>query len=683
MSEVPAAIQEELNTLRETINDHNYRYYTLDDPSIPDAEYDRLMRRLREIETEFPQTITPDSPTQRVGAAPADGFETVSHRLPMLSLDNAFEEQDLLDFDRRVRERLKEAEDVRIDYCCEPKLDGIAISLLYRDGYLVRGVTRGDGSAGEDITANVKTVKNIPLKLRGEGYPAELEVRGEIYLPKAAFDAINKDAAAKGEKTFVNPRNAAAGSLRQLDPRITARRALEMCCYSVGYFEGELPGTQHDILNQLQQWGLKINSQMKLASGAQECLDYYRHIMNVRNQLPYEIDGVVFKVNRIDLQQELGFVSRAPRWAIAHKFPAHEEMTELLAVDFQVGRTGAVTPVARLKPVFVGGVTVSNATLHNMDEIRRLDVHVGDTVIIRRAGDVIPQVVSVVQDRRPENAVPVERPEHCPVCGSDVLQLEGEAVARCSGGLYCSAQRKEAIKHFASRKAMDIDGLGDRLVELLVEKELIDSPASLYSLKAPDVAGLERMGEKSAQNLINAIEVSKQTTFARFIYALGIREVGEATAKVLAQHFPTLDLLKQATEEDLVAAPDIGPISAGHIRSFFQQEHNLETIDALLRQGVSWPEVVVRNTETLPLSGQTAVVTGTLADYSRDEAKDLLIRLGAKVSGSVSAKTGFVVAGEKAGSKLTKAQDLGVKVLDEDAFKQLLEEHQAHLGGDA
>ncbi|ABC31427.1 DNA ligase, NAD-dependent [Hahella chejuensis KCTC 2396] len=683
MSEVPAAIQEELNTLRETINDHNYRYYTLDDPSIPDAEYDRLMRRLREIEAEFPQTITPDSPTQRVGAAPAEGFETVSHRLPMLSLDNAFEEQDLLDFDRRVRERLKEAEDARIDYCCEPKLDGIAISLLYRDGYLVRGVTRGDGSAGEDITANVKTVKNIPLKLRGEGYPAELEVRGEIYLPKAAFDAINKDAAAKGEKTFVNPRNAAAGSLRQLDPRITAKRALEMCCYSVGYFEGELPGTQHDILTQLQQWGLKINSQMKLASGAQECLDYYRHIMSVRDQLPYEIDGVVFKVNRIDLQQELGFVSRAPRWAIAHKFPAHEEMTELLAVDFQVGRTGAVTPVARLKPVFVGGVTVSNATLHNMDEIRRLDVHIGDTVIIRRAGDVIPQVVSVVQDRRPENAVPVDRPEHCPVCGSDVLQLEGEAVARCSGGLYCSAQRKEAIKHFASRKAMDIDGLGDRLVELLVEKELIDSPASLYSLKAPDVAGLERMGEKSAQNLINAIEASKQTTFARFIYALGIREVGEATAKVLAQHFPTLDLLKQATEEDLVEAPDIGPISAGHIRSFFQQEHNLETIDALLNQGVSWPEVVVRSTETLPLSGQTAVVTGVLADYSRDEAKDLLTRLGAKVSGSVSAKTGFVVAGEKAGSKLTKAQDLGVKVLDEDAFKQLLEEHQAHLGGEA
>ncbi|AZZ91371.1 NAD-dependent DNA ligase LigA [Hahella sp. KA22] len=683
MSEVPAAIQEELNTLRETINDHNYRYYTLDDPSIPDAEYDRLMRRLREIEAEFPQTITPDSPTQRVGAAPANGFETVSHRLPMLSLDNAFEEQDLLDFDRRVRERLKEAEDARIDYCCEPKLDGIAISLLYRDGYLVRGVTRGDGSAGEDITANVKTVKNIPLKLRGEGYPAELEVRGEIYLPKAAFDAINKDAAAKGEKTFVNPRNAAAGSLRQLDPRITAKRALEMCCYSVGYFEGELPGTQHDILTQLQQWGLRINSQMKLASGAQECLDYYRHIMNVRNQLPYEIDGVVFKVNRIDLQQELGFVSRAPRWAIAHKFPAHEEMTELLAVDFQVGRTGAVTPVARLKPVFVGGVTVSNATLHNMDEIRRLDVHIGDTVIIRRAGDVIPQVVSVVQDRRPENAVPVDRPEHCPVCGSDVLQLESEAVARCSGGLYCSAQRKEAIKHFASRKAMDIDGLGDRLVELLVEKELIDSPASLYSLKAPDVAGLERMGDKSAQNLINAIEVSKQTTFARFIYALGIREVGEATAKLLAQHFPTLELLKQATEEDLVETPDIGPISAGHIRSFFQQEHNLETIDALLNQGVSWPEVVVRSTETLPLSGQTAVVTGTLAEYSRDEAKDLLTRLGAKVSGSVSAKTGFVVAGEKAGSKLTKAQDLGVKVLDEGAFKQLLEEHQAHLGGDA
>ncbi|WP_020409446.1 NAD-dependent DNA ligase LigA [Hahella ganghwensis] len=667
MSQEFQAASEEAMGLRAAIEDHNYRYYVLDDPSVPDAEYDRLMQRLRQLEARFPDLITPDSPTQRVGAMPSDSFETVEHRLPMLSLDNAFEEQDLLDFDRRVRDRLKREEEVV--YCCEPKLDGIAISVWYEDGRLIRGVTRGDGTAGEDITPNVKTVANIPLKLRGEGYPGTLEVRGEIYLPRAAFDAYNKKALEKGDKVFVNPRNAAAGSLRQLDPKVTATRALEMCCYSVGFVEGgELPGSQRQILEKLKEWGLKINPLTERVTGAQACLEYYRSIMQQRDGLAYDIDGVVFKVDDLALQEALGYVSRAPRWAIAHKFPAQEEMTVLEAVDFQVGRTGAVTPVARLHPVFVGGVTVSNATLHNMDEIRRLDLHVGDSVVIRRAGDVIPQVVSVVPEKRPQNAAVIQRPETCPVCGSDIIQLEGEVVARCSGGLYCAAQRKEAIKHFASRKAMDIEGLGDKLVDILIEKELISTPASLFTLRVADIAALERMGQKSAENLIKALEKAKSTTLPRFIFGLGIREVGEATAKTLANHFGSLEKLQQATIEDLEEVSDIGPVSAGHIKSFFEQPHNLETIEELRSHGVHWQDIEQVSREGLPLDGQSVVVTGTLTNMTRDEAKDLLVSLGAKAAGSVSAKTSFLVAGEKAGSKLTKAEQLGVQVYNEEAF---------------
>ncbi len=678
MSQDKESARSEAEALRTSIEEHNYRYYVLDDPSVPDAEYDRQMQRLRSIEAEFPELITVESPTQRVGASPSDSFATVSHRIPMLSLDNAFEEQDLLDFDHRIKDRLKRLQDGAVEavtessgitYCCEPKLDGIAISLTYENGRLVRGLTRGDGYNGEDITPNVKTVANIPLKLRGNGYPSVLEVRGEIYLPRAAFDSFNESALAKGEKVFVNPRNAAAGSLRQLDPRITATRALEMCCYSVGYVEGgELPASHHEVLESLKSWGLKINPLTQVVQGIDACLEYHRSILDQRDGLAYDIDGVVFKVDSLALQDVLGFVSRAPRWAIAHKFPAQEEMTILESVDFQVGRTGAVTPVARLQPVFVGGVTVSNATLHNMDEVRRLGLHIGDTVVIRRAGDVIPQVVSVVAERRPADAEEIRLPEQCPVCGSDVIQLESEVVARCSGGLYCAAQRKEAIKHFASRKALDIEGLGDKLVDILVEKELVLNPADLFSLRAPDIASLERMGPKSADNLIEALEKAKQTTLTKFIYALGIREVGEATAKTLSNHFGSLEKLKQATLEELEAVPDVGPISAGHIKSFFEQEHNLETIEALIAAGMSWADIEIQDKEDLPLDGQTAVVTGTLTSMTRDEAKALLESLGAKAAGSVSSKTSFLVAGEKAGSKLSKAEQLGVKVYYEEEF---------------
>jgi len=669
----------EAEALRTSIEEHNYRYYVLDNPSVPDAEYDRKMQRLRTIEAEYPELVSPGSPTQRVGATPSNAFATVNHRIPMLSLDNAFEDQDLLDFDRRIKDRLKRTEladantSVEITYCCEPKLDGIAISLTYENGLLVRGLTRGDGSTGEDITSNVKTVANIPLRLRGQGFPAILEVRGEIYLPRKAFETFNQAALAKGEKLFVNPRNAAAGSLRQLDPQVTATRALEMCCYSVGYVEqGELPGSHYDILNALKSWGLRINPLTEVVQGAQACLDYHRRTLASRNSLLYDIDGVVFKVNDLALQEILGFVSRAPRWAIAHKFPAQEEMTILESVDFQVGRTGAVTPVARLKPVFVGGVTVSNATLHNMDEIRRLGLHVGDTVVIHRAGDVIPKVVSVVADKRPVSAEEICLPQQCPVCGSDIIQLESEVVARCSGGLYCAAQRKEAIKHFASRKALDIEGLGDKLVDILVEKELVLSPAGLFSLKAPDIASLNRMGPKSAENLIQALDKARQTTLPKFIYALGIREVGEATAKTLSHHFGSLDKLRQASLEDLEAVPDVGPISAGHIKSFFEQEHNLETIEALIAAGMHWDDIVVQDKGNLPLIGQTAVVTGTLSTLTRDEAKSLLESLGAKAAGSVSSKTNFLVAGEKAGSKLSQAEKLGVTIYNETQFLEFI-----------
>ncbi|MEH6625226.1 MAG: NAD-dependent DNA ligase LigA [Motiliproteus sp.] len=668
-----SSAKQEIVQLRSLLQLHNHRYYVLDDSSIPDAEYDRLFGQLEQLERQYPQLVSADSPTQRVGAKPLDGFTQISHEIPMLSLDNAFNEEDMADFDRRVRDRLQMPDGQAVTYACEPKLDGIAVSLLYRRGVLERGATRGDGSTGENISLNVRTIPSIPLRLLGDGWPEVLEVRGEIYMPKAGFEALNRNAVEKGDKPFVNPRNAAAGSLRQLDPRITATRPLEMCAYGVGLVEGgSLPRCHSEILQQLNHWGLKINPEMSVVSGLEQCLDYYQRLAEKRNSLAYEIDGIVFKVDATELQQQLGFISRAPRWAIAHKFPAQEEMTELLDVEFQVGRTGAVTPVARLRPVFVGGVTVSNATLHNMDEVVRLDIRVGDWVIIRRAGDVIPQVVRVILDKRPASASPVVLPEHCPVCGAQVERDEGEAAARCSGGLSCGAQRKEAIKHYASRKAMDIDGLGDRLVEMLVDNGQISQLADLYSLQHARVAGLERMGDKSAENLLQAIAKSKTTTLARFIYGLGIREVGEATAKSLARFFGNLEAVRQAGQEELQQVPDVGPVVARHLAVFFQQPHNQDSLDALVAAGVDWPEEEQKPEHQQPLLGATYVLTGSLEKLSRDDAKEKLEALGAKVSGSVSKKTSVVVAGPGAGSKLTKAQSLGVKVIDEQQLLDFL-----------
>ena len=673
MSKATPEVIQRVEELRSLIEEHNYHYYVLDDPSIPDAEYDRLFRELQSLEGEYPSLASDDSPSRRVGSSAETSFEEVIHRIPMLSLDNAFSEDELRDFDRRVRERLNAGEE--IDYVCEPKLDGLAVSLHYEQGRLTRAATRGDGYAGEDITANIRTIPSVPLKLRGEGVPDLVEVRGEVYMPKAGFDKLNKRLADQGEKTFVNPRNAAAGSLRQKKSTITAKRPLEMCAYSVAVTdERDLPDSHWAGLQQVKNWGFRINPEMRRARGVEECLEAYTELMEKRDSLPYEIDGIVFKVDRLDLQQRLGFVSRAPRWAIAHKFPAQEELTVIEDVEFQVGRTGAVTPVARLKPVFVGGVTVSNATLHNMDEIRRLDAHIGDTVFLRRAGDVIPQVVKVVPEKRPEHAREVVLPEHCPVCGSDVVQIEGEAVARCSGGLYCPAQRKEAIRHYASRKALDIEGLGDKWIDILVGHELVETVAGLYRLKKQDLVGLERMGDKSASNLIAAIDRSRQPVLWKFLYALGIREVGEATAKSLASYFGTLEAIASADEEALQLVPDVGPIVAGHIRSFFEQPHNQETLEALKDAGVQWQEEIIEESEK-PLQGETWVLTGTLSEMTRDQAKEKLESLGAKVSGSVSKKTACVVAGEAAGSKLAKAEQLDVPVLNEAGLRDLLKQH--------
>jgi DNA ligase (NAD+) len=656
--------------LREQIRFHNHRYYVLDDPQIPDAEYDRLLRELLALEAAHPELISADSPTQRIGAEPLSAFGEVRHEVPMLSLDNAFDDDELAEFDRRVRERLDLEE---AEYAAEPKLDGLAVSLLYEHGSLVRAATRGDGSTGEDITRNVRTIHSVPLRLIGDGYPDRLEVRGEVIISHAGFQKLNERAQAQGQKLFANPRNAAAGSLRQLDPRVTAGRPLEMYCYGVGLVAGgKLPQRHSEILQRLRDWGLRVYSGIERVTALQACIDYYRKLERQRENLPFDIDGVVFKVDRLDLQQRLGFVARAPRWAIARKFPAQEELTRVLGIDVQVGRTGAITPVARLEPVFVGGVTVTNATLHNEDEVRRKDVHSGDTVIVRRAGDVIPEVVSVMAERRPDNARAFVMPTRCPVCGSDIERVEGEAVARCTGGLYCEAQRKEAIRHYASRRAMDIEGLGEKLVEQLVEHKLIDDVAGLYDLDAESVAGLERMGDKSAQNLIAALKKSRQTTLDRFLYALGIREVGDATARSLARDFGDLDPLIQATEERLESIPDIGPVVAKHIVHFFQQPHNVEVIEKLRKAGVSWP--VAERAVHQPLQGHTYVLTGSLSGMTRDEARQRLQELGAKVSGSVSSKTTAVIAGEKAGSKLRKAESLGVAVLSEQDLLQLLEE---------
>jgi len=669
-----AQLKDEVATLSSQLDQYNYEYYVLDAPTVPDAQYDRLFQRLSAIEAAQPSLKLSSSPTQRVGAKALSQFSQVQHEVPMLSLDNVFDDEQLADFNRRNQERL--ATNQALWFCCEPKLDGIAISLLYRDGVLERGATRGDGLIGEDITQNVKTIGSIPLKLRGDDYPEVLEVRGEIYMPKAGFNALNAKAQAAGEKGFMNPRNAAAGSLRQLDSSITATRPLEMCAYSTGLVEGErkaLSNSHYENLKQLHQWGFLINAQMQRVQGVEACAKYFVDLGEKRERLAYDIDGIVFKLDDITQQQSLGFVSRAPRWATAYKFPAQEEMTTLLDVEFQVGRTGAITPKAKLEPVFVGGVTVSNATLHNGDEIARLGVMLGDTVVIRRAGDVIPQIVSVVKDNRPADAKPIAFPKVCPVCQSPVEREEGEAVARCTGGIICKAQSIRAIQHFASRKAMNIDGLGDKLVEQLVEAGLVESVADLYTLDFKAVCALERMAEKSASNLFKALEQSKQTTLDKFIYSLGIREVGEATAKALAQHFKQLDALYTVDVERLQEVDDVGPIVAKHIVKFFAMPRHIELVERLISSGFSWPQIAEVDEQALSLAGKTIVLTGNLESMSRGDAKAKLEALGAKVSGSVSKKTDLVIAGPKAGSKLTKAQELGIEVKDEQGLLELLQ----------
>lgn len=667
---------QELQHLKQQLNEFNHQYYVLDNPSVPDAEYDRMMRRLQEIEEQHGELVTPDSPSQKVGGQPLDAFSQVQHEMPMLSLDNAFNEEEMLAFEKRLKDRLKR--EVSIDFSCEPKLDGLAVSILYENGQFVRAATRGDGQVGEDITANVRTIKNVPLQLRGEDFPTRLEVRGEVFMPVAGFNALNESQKTQDKKTFANPRNAAAGSLRQLDSRITASRPLRFYAYSVGVVEGEntpMAGEHSERLQQLGKWGLPLSAEIAVANGATGCLEYFRSLSQKRDGLAYEIDGVVFKVNSIALQQELGFVAKAPRWAIAHKFPAQEEITKLLDVEFQVGRTGAITPVARLEPVFVGGVTVSNATLHNKDEIDRLQIKLGDTVIVRRAGDVIPQVVSVVLERRPDDVKDIVFPQTCPECDSHVERLEDEAAIRCTGGLVCPAQVKESLKHFASRKALDVDGLGDKLVEQLVDQGMVKTPADFFTLDIASISAMERMGDKSATNLIAAIERAKTTTLPRFLYSLGIREVGEATAANLANHFKTLENIEAATLEQLVQVNDVGEIVAGHVVNFFGEQHNRDILTQLVELGINWPEIQEVAADEQPLKEQTFVLTGTMTAMGRSEAKAVLQSLGAKVSGSVSAKTHFLIAGDKAGSKLTKAQGLGVAVMTEQDMLDLFQQH--------
>jgi DNA ligase (NAD+) len=664
----------ELNQLRDDIHHHNHCYHTLDEPQITDAEYDRQFGRLKKIEAEFPELITADSPSQRIGAKPLPFFSQVTHELPMLSLDNAFDADDLRDFDKRVRGRLETEQSV--EYVCEPKIDGVAISLLYVNGLLVRAATRGDGTTGEDISQNARTITAVPLKLIGDDYPERLEVRGEVYISKATFAELNHKAVQEGGKSFANPRNAAAGSLRQLDSKLTAKRKLTMFCYSVGMVAGgSLPTKHSDILAALKSWGLRTNPITLPVTGVDACIDYYTKILDTRAALGYEIDGVVMKVNDIEQQQTLGMLTRTPRWAIAHKFPAEEGTTLLLDVEFQVGRTGAITPVARLEPVKVGGVTISNATLHNMDEVKRLDVMIGDTVLVQRAGDVIPKVVATLIEHRTSAAKAIVIPAQCPACGSTVLQADGEVIARCTGGLVCAAQRKERIRHFSSRLALDIDGLGDKLVEQLVDAKMISTPADLFHLQATDLITLERMAPKSANKLLAALEKSKKTTLARFVYGLGIQEVGESTARNLAIYFCDLDPLLSANRDELVIVPDVGPIVADKIATFFSQPVNIEVIERLRQAGVHW-DVLPQSHQTAALEGQTFVLTGTLTTLNRNDAKARLQSLGAKVSGSVSKSTSFVVAGDAAGSKLAKAQSLGVPVLDESELVELLKEHE-------
>lgn len=669
---MPQQIQEKLNQLRESLHYHAVKYYVEDNPEIPDAEYDRLMRELMDIEEQHPELVTLDSPSQRVGGAPLDGFDSVNHEIPMLSLDNAFDDGELDSFHKRMLDRLAGTQ--LEAFCCEPKLDGLAVSLLYVNGLFVQAATRGDGSTGENITDNVRTIKAIPLKLQGEGWPERLEVRGEVFMPKEGFAKLNEQALKKGEKVFVNPRNAAAGSLRQLDSRITAKRPLSFYAYSVGVVEGaSLSASHYERFLQLKGWGLPMCPETRLVANLGEVKEYYRDILERRDELPYEIDGVVIKVDDVAIQERLGFVARAPRWAIAYKFPAQEEITLLNDVEFQVGRTGAITPVAKLEPVFVGGVTVSNATLHNADEIERLGVQIGDSVVIRRAGDVIPQIVSIVEERRPENAREIVFPTNCPVCNSAVERVEGEAVARCSGGLVCQAQRKEALKHFVSRKALDVDGLGVKVIEQLVDREMVETPADLFKLSAGVITVLDRMGPKSAQNIVDALAKAKATTLPRFLYSLGIREVGEATAANLAQHFKSLEAVQAASHEDLIKVQDIGGIVASHITAFFAQDKNKLVVEELRDLGVHWPDIEEKDADSpQPLAGKVVVLTGSLSQLTRSDAKAALEGLGAKVTGSVSKKTDILFAGENAGSKLAKAQELGVEIRTEEDLISLM-----------
>ena len=669
------SVQEQIAALSTTLRHHEYLYHVMDAPEVPDAEYDRLMNQLRELERAHPDLITPDSPTQRVGAAPLTAFEQVRHEVPMLSLDNTFDEAGFRAFNKRVQDRLKSSDE--LTYCCELKLDGLAVSLLYENGLLVRAATRGDGTTGENITANVRTVRAIPLRLQGDNIPARLEVRGEVFMTESGFEKLNEEARRTGGKVFANPRNAAAGSLRQLDPRITARRPLTFFCYGFGLLEGgEIPASHWERLQQFKAWGLPVSERIKRVHTADEARAFYHHIEQERPALGFDIDGVVIKVDSQALQERLGFVARAPRWAIAFKFPAQEQLTVVRDVEFQVGRTGAITPVARLEPVQVAGVIVSNATLHNADEIARLGLRIGDRVAIRRAGDVIPQVVSVVESDRPADAREIVFPQHCPVCGSDVERVEGEAVTRCTGGLICGAQRKEALKHFVSRRAMDVDGMGDKIIDQLVEKEYVKTPADLFRLTAGKLTGLDRMGPKSAQNVVAALEKAKLTTLPRFLYALGIREVGEATAANLARHFGELERVMDADLDALIAVPDVGKVVAAHVRNFMEEESNREVIRELTEEiGIHWPAVAVIKAEEIdsPFAGKTVVLTGSLSQMNRDDAKARLAALGAKVSGSVSKKTDLLIAGEAAGSKLAKAQELGIPVIDEAEMIRLLD----------
>jgi len=682
-------VEDQINQIQHQLNQYNHQYYVLDQPTVPDVEYDRLMKTLIDLETANPELKTLDSPSQKVGGQALKSFTQVTHQLPMLSLDNVFSLEDFHAFVKRVKDRLNSNR--LLAFCAEPKLDGLAVSLRYEHGQLVQAATRGDGSVGENITTNIRTIKSIPLKLIGTpgvDFPNILEVRGEVFMPKASFNALNVQAKKRGEKGFANPRNAAAGSLRQLDSKVTAKRNLAFYAYSLG-FVGEITvengessdlteqffaNSHHERLCQVKRLGLPMCPDVRLLESEQACNDFYQDILEKRSRLSYEIDGTVLKVDEISLQKRLGFVARAPRWAIAYKFPAEEELTCVEDVEFQVGRTGAITPVARLKPIFVGGVTVSNATLHNQDEITRLGLKVNDTVIIRRAGDVIPQIVSVVLDKRPDNAFEITFPKRCPVCDSAVAKPEGEAVLRCTAGLFCAAQRKEAIKHFASRKAHDVDGLGDKLVEQLVDEKLINTPADLFKLTEIQVSIMDRMGKKSATNLIAGLEAAKSTTLAKFIYGLGIREVGEATAANLANHFYTLEAITTAPIEALQEVSDVGEIVAKNIINFFKEEHNLSVVSGL-SEIMNWPTIEVKSVAELPLVDKTFVLTGSLTQMGRTEAKTALQSLGAKVSGSVSKNTHFVIAGDKAGSKLTKAQDLGIPVLTENGLVNLLAEH--------